>query len=36
MRLQAAIDRVSLVVAVALAVQLDVITDILEMGTSLV
>ena len=36
MRLQAAIDRVSLEEAVALAEQLDGKTDILEMGTSLV
>lgn len=36
MRLQAAIDRVSLEEAVALAKQLDGRTDILEMGTSLV
>ncbi|MDU5334587.1 orotidine 5'-phosphate decarboxylase / HUMPS family protein [Enterococcus sp.] len=36
MRLQAAIDRVSLEDAVALAKQLDGKTDILEMGTSLV
>ena len=36
MRLQAAIDRVSLEEAVALAEQLDGKTDILELGTSLV
>ena len=36
MRLQAAIDRVSLEEAVGLAKQLDGKTDILEMGTSLV